>query len=249
MTVYENIRYGLKINKVKKKEQQQKIERYIDLVNLKGHEHKAVSELSGGEQQRVALARCLVLEPEVLLLDEPFSNLDANLREKMKKEIKDIQQKIGITTLFVTHDQTEAITLSNHMAVFNHGGVEQVGTPSDIYAHPANSFVASFIGDVNLFSAIKENQFIKKYGKGHQLIAIRPENIELRQANTEACNALEGIIHSKNNVGMITEYGVKCEGIIVKAVELNRVNQNTGFEEGDSVFVYIDPKAINVLDS
>lgn len=151
MTVYENIAYGLEIQKIAKKEIQKKVEKYLDLVKLNNYGNRKISQLSGGEQQRVALARSLVTEPKILLLDEPLCNLDAKLRIKMRHDIKSLQQKLGITTIFVTHDQEEALTISHRIAVFNSGKCIQVGTPNEIYSSPVNSFVANFIGDTNLF--------------------------------------------------------------------------------------------------
>jgi iron(III) transport system ATP-binding protein len=157
MNVYDNVAYGLKNKKEKKKTIEQQVRKYLNLVRLEGYDKRNVSELSGGEQQRVALARSLVMQPKLLLLDEPLSNLDARLRDQMRMELKELQRKLGITTIFVTHDQTEALTLSDRIAVFNQGVCVQVGTPHEIYTKPVNAFVANFIGDTNLYKAKIEN--------------------------------------------------------------------------------------------
>ena len=148
--VFENVVFGLKIRKVPSAEARRKVEEALALVNLSGLETRYPSELSGGQQQRVALARSLVVEPDILLLDEPLSNLDAKLRERMRSELKELQRRTGITFVYVTHDQAEALALSDQIAVMNLGRVQQYGTPFEVYAHPANRMVADFMGLVNL---------------------------------------------------------------------------------------------------
>ena len=151
LDVEENIAFGLNMRKISKSDVKRRVGEVLDLVQL-GHLNKRrIKQLSGGQQQRVALARALVVEPKVLLLDEPLSNLDAKLRDTMRDEIRSIQQKIGITTVFVTHDQDEALATSDRIAVMSEGNIEQVGTPEEIYEHPANPFVANFIGRANIF--------------------------------------------------------------------------------------------------
>ena len=149
MTVYENIAFGLQMRKLAEGQIRERVQRMLDIVNLGGFERRYPHELSGGQQQRVALARALVVEPETLLLDEPLSNLDANLREQMRFEIRRIHQETGITTVYVTHDQAEAMVIADHVAVMNGGHIEQVGTPEEIYERPQSRFVASFIGQAN----------------------------------------------------------------------------------------------------
>jgi len=150
LTVYQNIAYGLEERKVKKGERHGLIEEALQMVRLQGYEARKPAELSGGEQQRVALARALVVKPKAVLLDEPLSNLDARLREEMRQEIKRIHEETGITMVYVTHDQKEALTMADYIAVMNRGRIEQVGTPQDVYHHPANLFVALFMGEANL---------------------------------------------------------------------------------------------------
>ncbi|OFX28319.1 MAG: hypothetical protein A2Z07_04240 [Armatimonadetes bacterium RBG_16_67_12] len=151
MTVHQNVAFGLRMRGVPKSEIDARVARVLALVRLSGLEDRYHRQLSGGQQQRVALARALVIEPQVLLLDEPLSNLDAKLREEMRVELKQIQQQIGITTVFVTHDQEEALTLSDRVVVMNHGEIVQQGSPIEVYERPAHSFVAGFIGQSNLF--------------------------------------------------------------------------------------------------
>ena len=149
MTVEENVAYGLKIKKLPKKVIAQKCDKYLELAGMKDYRKKRIDELSGGQQQRVAIARALAIEPTMLLLDEPMSNLDVALRVKMREEIREIQQKIGITTLFITHDQQEALAISDKIAVMDKGRVLQIGTPMEVYKNPVNDFVANFVGTSN----------------------------------------------------------------------------------------------------
>jgi putative spermidine/putrescine transport system ATP-binding protein len=151
LDVEENIAFGLNMRKISKSDVKRRVGEVLDLVQLGHLKKRRIKQLSGGQQQRVALARALVVEPKVLLLDEPLSNLDAKLRDTMRDEIRSIQQKIGITTVFVTHDQDEALATSDRIAVMSEGNIEQVGTPEEIYEHPANPFVANFIGRANIF--------------------------------------------------------------------------------------------------
>src|SRR5262245_6696153 len=148
--VFENVVFGLKLRKVPAAEAREKVAETLALVNLSGLEARYPNELSGGQQQRVALARSLVVQPDILLLDEPLSNLDAKLRERMRTELKELQRRTGITFVYVTHDQAEALALSDQIAVMNAGRVQQIGSPFDVYAHPANRLVADFMGLVNL---------------------------------------------------------------------------------------------------
>lgn len=150
MTVFENVAFGLKVRKVPASELKTRVQEVLRKVRLEKYSDRQVSQLSGGQQQRVALARALVIEPEILLLDEPLSNLDAKLRDEMRSEILRLQKEYKITTIYVTHDQAEALSMSDRIAVFNYGVCHQVGTPSEIYNEPVNDFVASFIGEINL---------------------------------------------------------------------------------------------------
>ncbi|MBQ7557996.1 MAG: ABC transporter ATP-binding protein [Lachnospiraceae bacterium] len=186
MNVFDNVAYPLKIKKTPGPEIKDRVEEMLEEMGLSEYEKRMPSELSGGQQQRVALGRALISEPGVLLCDEPLSNLDARLREKMRFEIKEIQEKRGITVVYVTHDLSEAVHMSDRIYVLNEGVVQQVGTPTDIYRHPANDFVKAFTGDVNFLEGVSENGKIKLDTSGSFLdydgpltgpvqVAIRPD--------------------------------------------------------------------------
>lgn len=192
MDVYDNVAFGLHIKKVSKDIIDQKVTRMLTLVGLKGFEHKSVNLLSGGQQQRVAIARALVNEPQVLLLDEPLAALDLKLRQEMQHELKRIQQEVGITFIFVTHDQEEALTMSDKIVVMNNGDIQQIGTPIDIYNEPENRFVATFIGESNIIEGTmiddyriffdeKEFECVDYGFKDNESveIVIRPEDIDI----------------------------------------------------------------------
>ncbi len=164
MNVYENIAFGLKLKKIPKDIIDQKVKEMLKLVALEGYENRDIEALSGGQQQRVAIARALVNEPKVLLLDEPLGALDMKLRKEMQIELKKIQQKLGITFIFVTHDQEEALTMSDTIVVMNKGEIQQMGSPEDIYNEPANSFVAKFIGESNIVDGIMLDDFKVEFG-------------------------------------------------------------------------------------
>ncbi len=150
MTVYENVEYGLNVRKIPAKEKRERVERVLEIVQMEKYIDRNPNQLSGGQQQRIALARALVIEPDILLLDEPLSNLDAKLRLEMRQEIKRIHSSAGITSVYVTHDQKEALSLADRMAIMKDGKVLQIGTPREIYNFPVNKFVADFIGETNL---------------------------------------------------------------------------------------------------
>src|SRR5512136_1057502 len=153
LTVFENIAYGLNVQRLSKSVIKERVNKVLDLVHLEGYGNRAPTQLSGGQQQRVALARALIMEPKVLLMDEPLSNLDAKLREQMRTEIRRIQKRLGITSVYVTHDQVEAMTLSDQVVVMNQGRIEQIGAPSEVYRKPQTRFVADFIGRANFVQA------------------------------------------------------------------------------------------------
>lgn len=202
MTIFDNLAFGLKIRKISKNLIEDEIKKVLELVKMEGVEKKYPSQLSGGQQQRVAIARALLLKPSLLLLDEPFSALDARIRAQMREELKKIQTKLGITVVFVTHDQEEAMTLSDRIVVMNKGKFEQIGTPSEIYDKPKSKFVAGFIGNMNFFE------------KGKEVIAVRPENILLRK---EAKSRYIGAIENVMILGHYAEVNVKTEAGTVKS--------------------------------
>jgi putative spermidine/putrescine transport system ATP-binding protein len=175
MSVQDNVEYGLKVRKVARPERRTRAEQALATVRLEGYGQRRPAQLSGGQRQRVALARALINRPRVLLLDEPLGALDLKLREEMQVELKAIQREVGITFVFVTHDQEEALTMSDRVAVFSHGRIEQVGTPAEVYEHPATAFVAGFVGTSNLFSGDAARQILGRDGA----FSVRPEKIHL----------------------------------------------------------------------
>ncbi len=240
MTVYENLAFGLKVKKLSKAEIDKKVKDAAKLIEIKEEQlSRNVSELSGGQQQRVALARALVLEPKILCLDEPLSNLDAKLRVGLRSELKRLQKTLGITTLYVTHDQEEALTLSDRIAVFNNGFVEQVDTPFRIYNHSASEFVCDFIGEINhlekpLLSAIGGalNPEKKAY--------VRLERIGFTP--TEGAVCLEGVIRDYDYNGILTKYRVETLGQELRVVQVN--NGRPFLETGSAVKLYVQPADI-----
>jgi putative spermidine/putrescine transport system ATP-binding protein len=210
MTVGQNIGYGLMVRKVPVREREERVREMLDLVRLPGVAGRKPSQLSGGQRQRVALARALINQPRVLLLDEPLGALDLKLRQQMQIELKAIQQKVGITFVFVTHDQEEALTMSDRLAVFNHGRIEQVGSPAEVYESPATSFVAGFVGVSNLISgAVAE-----KVAGRVETFTVRPEKIRIcepdAELNGDLCSAV-GTIRDVVYLGMHTRYLVELE--------------------------------------
>ena len=185
MTVEENVGYGLKLRKYKKEDIEKKVDQYLDMVGMKDYKKRNINQLSGGEQQRVSIARALVIEPNVLLLDEPLSNLDAKLRQEMRAEIRELQRKLKITTIFVTHDQQEAMSISDRIAVFNKGHIIQINRPLELYNKPRNQFVAEFIGKSNII--FKEDYKNFKIGERESSkISIRPQDFIIGEGEIEA---------------------------------------------------------------
>lgn len=224
MNVFDNIAYPLKIKKVPKDIIQKKVMDILEVVHLSQYAKRIPAQLSGGQQQRVALGRALVAEPKLLLLDEPLSNLDAKLRESMRYEIKEIQKKLGITVVFVTHDQVEAMTMSDRVFVINRGVVQQVGTPYEIYSKPANQFVADFVGKVNFMKGTASVSKVSLTGigkdipyngelKGNVIVTIRPENIQLVDKDTDA---LEGILEKIYFLGNENDCFININGVILR---------------------------------
>jgi putative spermidine/putrescine transport system ATP-binding protein len=211
MTVSENIAYGLMIKKVPRVEREARSDEMLDLVRLSGLGERKPAQLSGGQRQRVALARALINHPRVLLLDEPLGALDLKLRQQMQIELKSIQQRVGITFVYVTHDQEEALTMSDRIAVFNQGKVEQLGSPAEIYEHPATPFVAGFVGVSNLISG----QLAQDITGSPATFSIRPEKIHLAKPLTPVSSeqfSVDGLVRDVIYLGLYTRYLVALEG-------------------------------------
>ena len=251
MNIYENIAFGLKIKKLSKKEIDLKVKEMLKLVALEGFERRSVDSLSGGQQQRVAIARALVNEPKVLLLDEPLGALDLKLRKEMQLELKKIQKRLGITFIFVTHDQEEALTMSDTIVVMNKGVIQQMGTPEDIYNEPANAFVADFIGESNIIDGIVLEDFKVKFAntlfecvdKGFNQnekidVVVRPEDIEL---TTKEKGMISGNVTSITFKGVHYEIEVLSEGINW----LIHTTKNSAV--GNTVGLIIDPESIHLM--
>jgi putative spermidine/putrescine transport system ATP-binding protein len=221
MTVGENVAYGLMIKKVPRAERDRRVDEMLELVRLPGMARRRPSQLSGGQRQRVALARALITHPRVLLLDEPLGALDLKLRKQMQIELKAIQQRVGITFIFVTHDQEEALTMSDRIAVFNRGKVEQVGAPPEIYERPVSAFVAGFVGVSNLI----RGPLAETLTGVDSLLSVRPEKIRLAEPGTPVpanYYSAEGRIQDVIYLGMYTHYQVTLAG----GGELAVVEQN-----------------------
>ena len=267
MRVFNNVAYGLKLQKISRKIVQEKTQEALELVGLKGKGDRYPSQLSGGEQQRVALARALVRNPKVLLLDEPLSNLDAKLREKMRFEIKSLVKRMGITSVYVTHDQAEAMVISDRIAVMDSGNIVQIGTAQEIYKKPANKFVADFIGTMNFMSGeivqspqdtdavCVRTEFSEKVlcttggvtaatpGK-EVYVSIRPEDVEVfAEPPQDRENLFKGVIAHKAYLGNFLYFFVDVNGTRIQA----QVPHSLPQDEGQEVHLYLDPQKCMVL--
>ena len=249
--VFDNIAYGLKVRHVPKDEIRSRVSAMLKMVNLEGFEHRRVSKLSGGQQQRVAIARAVINHPRVLLLDEPLAALDLKLRKDMQKELKNIQKQLGITFIFVTHDQEEALSMSDTVVVMDNGKVQQIGTPTDIYNEPVNAFVADFIGESNIIDGVMPENYRVSFA-GHTFdcldsgfapgeavdVVIRPEDVDIVPPSTAM---LTGTVTS------VTFLGVHYE-IIVDICGFKWMIQTTDYcAEGAPVGLSIDPDAIHIM--
>lgn len=262
LTIFENVAFGLRVRKVPGPEIVRRVKNALNLVRLSGVEDKYPNQLSGGQQQRVALARALVVEPDVLLLDEPLSNLDAKLRTEMRSEIVDIQRRLGITTIFVTHDQEEALAISDRVAVMNRGRIEQVGTPDEVYNHPQTAFVAHFIGEVNDLPALvqeSEGSLTAVVIEGGGVVRgvarralppgsvarmiVRPERINLLPQDSPVPpgrNVVSGTVERLTYLGAVTRYRVRSSAGSIDVDVTNRGDQER-FGLGSAVQLVWDP--------
>ena len=270
MTVEQNVGYPLRLRKMSRSESRQRVANALELVGLEGMEKRPAPMLSGGQQQRVALARALVYEPEILLLDEPFSNLDAKLREQMRLEVKLLQKKLQITVLFVTHDQVEALSLSDRIAVMDFGHVQQVGVPKELYESPANAFVRDFLGKTLLLAGVIQSSNQQGqvaialdgapncvlFGRSNQTqdlapgvavhIAVRPEDVDMVEPEGDGelpQGVIGGTIRATLFTGDRTEYQVEVEG--QGSLLLYGTRQHI-FGEGSPVWVRMQPDTVSV---
>ena len=251
LNVYDNVAFGLKIQKKAKAEIDSLVQEMLRMVNLQGQEQRDVNSLSGGEQQRVAIARALVNHPQVLLLDEPLGALDLKLRKNMQLELKNLQKKTGITFIYVTHDQEEAMTMSDTIIIMNRGRIQQIGSPVDIYNEPRNAFAADFIGESNILDSIMLKDCLVKlqdveipcvdkgFGQNEAVLTvIRPEDIEILPAGA---GLLDGIIESVTFLGMHYEIVMNCQGINWL------IHTTREFFSGDQISIQVDPNNIHFM--
>ena len=221
MAVWDNVAFGLKMKPQPGRELTASVREAIGLVELDGFERRYPSELSGGQRQRVALARALVVRPRILLLDEPLSALDARIRRSLRLQIREIQQRLELTTLFVTHDQEEALTLSDRVFLMNEGAIVQSGSPEQIYTRPASAFVASFIGHYNLLTPQQASALCGP--RTHTQLALRPESINLLPAGADSQDpSLPGIVRQQQLLGNVIRYQVECAAGLLTVDLLNR---------------------------
>ena len=252
LNVFENVAFGLRLKKTPEETIRTKVKEMLSLVNLKGFERRRVSTLSGGQQQRVAIARALINEPEVLLLDEPLGALDLKLRKDMQNELKKIQKATGITFIYVTHDQEEALSMSDTVVVMANGQIQQIGSPTDIYNEPENAFVADFIGESNIVDGIMLEDYKVRFS-GHTFecvdagfeknqkvdVVVRPEDVDVVSSDK---GMLQGIVTS------VTFKGVHWE-IIVDINGFKWMIQTTDFvAEGEHIGLFIEPEAIHIMN-
>ncbi|MEY8417388.1 spermidine/putrescine ABC transporter ATP-binding protein [Tissierella praeacuta] len=251
LDVYDNIAFGLKIKKIPKDEISKRVKEMLRLVNLQGFENRTITSLSGGQQQRIAIARALVNEPKVLLLDEPLGALDLKLRKDMQMELKNMQKRVGITFIYVTHDQEEALTMSDTIVVMDKGKIQQIGTPVDIYNEPKNAFVAEFIGESNIINGIMHEDFLvefsgenfqcvdKGFDKDEEIeVVIRPEDIEIVSLES---GKLKGVVDS------VTFKGVHYE-MIVKSKDFDWMIHSTIMKPvGTEIGMMVLPENIHIM--
>ena len=251
MNVAENIAFGLRIKKTDEKIVKEKTNEMLRLVNLAGYEKRSVSSLSGGQQQRIAIARALVNEPEVLLLDEPLGALDLKLRKEMQIELKNMQKELGITFIYVTHDQEEALTMSDTIVVMHNGVIQQLGTPLDIYNEPKNAFVADFIGESNILSGIMKKDFLAEFA-GHDFVCVdkgfaenEPVEVVVRPEDVDIVPTERGMLTGK--VTSVTFKGVHYEMLIQTDSMTWKVHSTDKAEADSIVGISIEPEEIHIM--
>lgn len=244
LTVRENVAYGLKARKMPAKEIKPKVDEALELVQISHLADRKPNELSGGQQQRVALARAFVIEPSVLLMDEPLSNLDAKLRVQMRSVIKKLQRRLGITTIYVTHDQEEALTLSDRIAVFNKGYIEQIGTPNEIYNHSKTEFVCNFIGDINRVEAPIAAKMKLAAGQNH---FIRLERLHVNKPKRDDEILIDGVVENIEYYGLYIKYYIDVGSQILKAIEKN--DGINIYAPGEKVTVAMKPTDVMSYDA
>lgn len=262
LTVGENIAYGLRIRRKSKDRRLEQVKKLLELVRLPGLEYRIISQLSGGQRQRIAMARALALEPSIFLLDEPLSALDAKLREEMQMELRQIHQRLGITTILVTHDQREAMTMSDVVVVLDEGRVQQVGPPMEIYRNPVNTFVANFIGSTNLLEGVTADSRAVRVGgqclrvermadtgsPGRAItLSVRPEEVHVFSRISPGENRFTGTVTFVRDVGASVETFVDCVGTTI--VSMASRKDNPGVAPGDRVTVELPAEACMVLTS
>ncbi|HLQ70974.1 MAG TPA: ABC transporter ATP-binding protein [Bacillota bacterium] len=257
MTIFDNVAFPLKMRKIGKAEMKEKVQNILSLVELEDFAKRKPNQLSGGQQQRVALARALVFEPNILLMDEPLAALDKKLRETMQMEIRELHEKLGLTIIYVTHDQEEALKMSDRIAVFNEGSIEQIGTPEDLYDRPDSQFVAQFLGNSNAihgkivesndgYATIENAQDVTfkattdfSFNKGDSVVAmIRPEKVDISKTKKDAMNRIKATVSEMIYLGESYRYILKTavgEEVVVKK-QIRYVDE-TVFQIGDTVYV------------
>lgn len=251
LNVYENVAFGLRIKKMPEKQIKETVEEMLALVNLKGFNKRNINSLSGGQQQRVAIARALAVHPRVLLLDEPLGALDLKLRKDMQVELKNIQQRLGITFVYVTHDQEEALSMSDTIVVMDGGLIQQIGTPTDIYNEPKNAFVADFIGESNILDGVMLEDCLVEFS-GHKFVCLdkgfmKNESVDVvvRPEDVDVVKPEEGML--KGVVSSVTFKGVHYE-IIVDIGGFKWMIQTTDYQpEGANIGLFIEPDAIHIM--
>jgi spermidine/putrescine ABC transporter ATP-binding subunit len=267
-TIFDNVAFGLKYRDVPKQETRERVKRALDMVRLPGVENRMPSQLSGGQQQRIALARAIVIEPVVLLMDEPLSALDENLREEMRREVDNLQQMLGVTTIFVTHDQREALSMSDKIVVMKDGRKQQEGNPEEVYNNPVNHFVADFLGHSNFFDGEvlgREGDYVRvRVADGNEILTAspmewkqgRPVELVVRaqkfiilprkeEASAPVINTFKGLIKDRSYMGGEVSYFVELEnGTMLHAISMI---SSKPFRRGESVLVHAPPRDCGLL--